>query len=150
MSETIVIGCKPMPSPEPPAGLIQPDWGDVPHPPTADDGPVMVIHVLKYHDAGAAFLTPEAMEAYSRAAADVAVPNGVRIAGWFAAEGTIIGDGRSWDQVRFNAFPSCAAFCAVATDSARLDAQHKYREPAIADTYALIVRPAIDRLAAST
>ena len=34
------------------------------------------------------------------------MPNGVRIAGWFAAEGTIVGDGRTWDQVRFNAFPS--------------------------------------------
>jgi hypothetical protein len=150
MSETIVIGCQPMPNPEPPAGPTQPDWSDVPHPPTSDDGPVTVIHVLKYHDAAAAHLTPEAMEAYSRAAGDVAVPNGVRIAGWFAAEGTIIGDGRSWDQVRFNAFPSQAAFLAVATDPARRDAQRTYREPAIADTYALIVRPTINRLATST
>ena len=89
------------------------------------------------------------MEAYSRAAAAVAVPNGVRVAGWFAVEGTILGDGRSWDQVRFNAFPSKAAFTAVATDPARLAAQHAHREPAIADTYALIVRPSLDRLAAS-
>ncbi len=89
------------------------------------------------------------MEAYARAAAAVAVPNGARIAGWFAAEGTIVGDGRAWDQVRFNAFPSRAAFMAVAADAARLDAQRQYREPAIADTYAMVVRPSIDRLASS-
>jgi len=38
---------------------------------------------------------------------------------------------------------------AVATDPARLQAQKDYREKAIADTYTMIVRPAIDRLAES-
>ena len=33
-------------------------------------------------------------------------------------DGTIIGDGRRWDQVRFNAFPSKEAFMAVALDPA--------------------------------
>ena len=28
----------------------------------------------------------------------IAVPHGVRISGWFAAEGTIVGDGRQWDK----------------------------------------------------
>ena len=109
----------------------------------------MVLHVLKYGDAEAANVSPEDMEAYSNAAAKVAVPNGVRIAGWFAAEGTIVGDGRSWDQVRFNEFPSKAAFMAVVIDPDRLEAQKQHREAAIADTYTMIVRPTINRIAES-
>jgi hypothetical protein len=146
MAETIVIGCQPIDVPTVAAGIEQVDWADVPHPPTADDGPAMVIHVLKYHDAAAAGITPDDMAAYQRAAGDVAVPHGVRISGWFAAEGTILGDGRTWDQVRFNLFPSRAAFMAVVMDPARLEAQKASREPAIADTYTMIVRPTIDRL----
>jgi len=82
-------------------------------------------------------------------AGEVASPHGVRIHGWFTAEGTIIGDGRTWDQVRFNAFPSRAAFRAVATDPDRLVAQADHREPALADTYAMIVAPGLDALATS-
>jgi hypothetical protein len=149
MAETIVIGCQPFDVPVWPADIAQPDWADVPHPPTDDDGPVMVIHVLKYHDAADAAVTPEQMEAYTRSAAVAAGAHGGRVAGWFAAEGTILGDGRTWDQVRFNAFPSKAAFMAVVFDPARLEAQKANREPAIADTYTMIVRPSIDRIAAS-
>ena len=89
------------------------------------------------------------MDSYSLAAGEVAVPHGVRIHGWFAAEGTIIGDGRTWDQVRFNAFPSRAAFRSVATDPNRLASQADHREPALADTYAMIVAPGLDTLATS-
>ena len=77
--------------------------------------------------------------------AQIAVPHGVRLAAWFEAEGTIVGDGRSWHQARFNAFPSKEAFLAVVFDPARLDAQHNHREVAIADTYTMILRPFIDR-----
>lgn len=149
MAETIVIGCQPFDVPTWPADVAQPDWADVPHPPTDDDGPVMVIHVLKYRDASETAVTPEQMDAYTRAAVETAGPHGVRVDGWFAVEGTILGDGRTWDQVRFNAFPSKAAFMAVVTDPARLEAQKANREPAIADTYTMIVRPTINRLAAS-
>ena len=58
----------------------------------------------------------------------------------------LIGDGRRWDQVRFNTFPSRAAFMAVALDPDRLRAQAEHRETAIADTYTMILRPLIDRL----
>ena len=147
MAETIVMGCLPIPSPSDgrdDANAV--DWSEVPHPPTAEDGPVTVIHVIR-------FLPGQAdteMVKYQNHAANVAVPHGVRISGWFGVEGTIIGDGRSWHQVRFNAFPSKAAFMAVATDPARLTAQREHRETAIADTYTMILRPTIDRLAQST
>jgi hypothetical protein len=149
MAETIVIGCQPFDQPTWPDSIVQPDWVDVPHPPTDEDGPVMVIHVLKFRDTADAAMTPEDMEAYTRSAARTAGPHGGRVTGWFAAEGTILGDGRTWDQVRFNAFPSKAAFMAVVLDPARLEAQQAHREPAIADTYTMIVRPVIDRIAES-
>ncbi len=64
-------------------------------------------------------------------------------------DGTILGDGRAWDQVRFNTFPSREAFMAVVLDPDRLAAQREHRETAVADTFTLIVRPLIDRLADS-
>ena len=39
---------------------------------------------------------------------------------------------------------------AVARDPGRLAAQREHRETAIADTYTMILRPTIDRLAEST
>jgi hypothetical protein len=144
MEQTFVIGCVPMVAPELPPDA--PDWSDVAQPPTADDGPVVVIHVIRFVDDGTGI---DEMTRYTEHAATVAVPHGVRIAGWFGAEGTIVGDGRTWDQVRFNAFPSRAAFMAVVMDPDRLAAQAEHREPAMADTYTMILRPRIDRLAAS-
>ena len=140
MAETIVAGCLPMPVPKLPSSA--PTWDAVPHPPTADDPYVMVVHVLKFNDDE----RRNEMATYSDHAGLVAVPNGVRIAAWTQVEGTIMGDGRQWDQIRFNVFPSRAAFMAVALDPARLEAQKAHRETAIADTYTLITRPSIDRL----
>ncbi|MEM8904586.1 MAG: hypothetical protein AAGF02_12865 [Actinomycetota bacterium] len=146
MAETIVIGSQPMAAPP----IDEPvDWAEVPHPPTEDDGPFTMVHVIRFHDDDGAATTPDRMEAYQEVAGSVAVPNGVRIDGWFSAEGTIIGDGRSWHQVRFNPVPSREAFLAVALDPDRARAQHEHREPAIADTYAIGVRATINRLAAS-
>ncbi len=147
MARTIVMGTQPMLGAN--WGIFDlPDWREVPHPPTADDGEVMVIHVLSFHDDVGA-QSPADMESYSNHAGQVATPHGGRVTGWFAVEGTIIGDGRRWDQVRFNTFPSRRAFMAVVMDPDRLAAQHDYREPAIADTYALVTRPLVNRLAAS-
>jgi hypothetical protein len=143
MEQTIIIGAQPIVAPAIPADA--PAWEDVPHPPTPEDRSIVVLHVLRFHEGGA----ETDMVAYQDAAGSVAVPHGVRISGWFGVEGTIVGDGHAWDQVRFNAFPSRAAFFAVATDPARLEAQGAHREVAIADTYALVLRPLIDRLQAS-
>ena len=60
-----------------------------------------------------------------------------------------MGDGRGWDQVRFNTFPSRKAFLEVVFNPERLKAQAEHREVAIADTYTMILRPFIDRLRAS-
>jgi len=140
MAETIVSGCLPMPLPELPADA--PTWDEVPHPSTPDDDYVMVIHVIKFKDDE----RRNEMATYSDHAAKVAVPHGVRLAAWTQVEGTIMGDGREWDQIRFNVFPSKAAFMAVVLDPERLEAQKAHRETAIADTYTLVTRPSIDLL----
>jgi len=140
MAQTIVIGGQPMVTPALPDDA--PAWDDVPHPPTAEDPYVHVLHVLRFHEGGA----EGDMMSYQDAAGRIAVPHGLRIGGWFRAEGTILGDGRAWDQARFNVFPSREAFMAVALDPERLAAQADHREVAIADTYTMILRPLIDRL----
>src|SRR3990170_5224842 len=139
MEQTIVMGCRPMAVPDLPADA--PDWTDVPHPPTPEDPSVVGIHVLKFFDDDSA----GEMSTYTEHASKIAVPHGVRIDGWFSVEGTIVGDGRSWSQVRFNAFPSKKAFMTVATDPERLKAQRAHRETALEDTYTMILRPTINR-----
>lgn len=146
MAQTIVAGCVPRPTPlDGPDAPPLTDWADVPHPPTPEDGPVVVLHLIRFHDG----MAGTEMVRYQDDAIRVAGPHGARIAAWFDVEGTIVGDGRRWDEVRFNAFPSKAAFLAVAMDPDRLAAQAAHREVAIADTYTMILRPTIDRLAAS-
>lgn len=146
MQETIVCGGVPIPSPQNTLGLDSaPDWSEVPHPPTDDDPPVEVLHLIRFREAES--ITE--MATYTDHAMNVAVPNGVRVAAWFGIEGTIVGDGRRWDQARFNNFPSKAAFMAVALDPDRLAAQSEHREVAIADTYTMILRASVDRIAES-
>ncbi|MBT95169.1 MAG: hypothetical protein CL431_04280 [Acidimicrobiaceae bacterium] len=144
MEETIIMGCLPMNFPNPQSPL--PDWGKVQHPPTSEDGPIIALHVVKFNDRAELGETPEQMAEYTSKAATVGIDQGVRISGWFGVEGTIVGDGREWDQVRFNAFPSKAAFMAVVQDPARLEAQRTHREHAILDTYTLIVRTTFDQI----
>jgi hypothetical protein len=144
MEHTIVMAGVPIH--QPPLPPDAPAWADVPHPPTADDPYVVVLHVLQFHEPDPGVGSWAEMREYTNHAALTAVPHGVRIAGWFGVEGTIIGDGRPWHEARFNAFPSKAAFMDVVFDPARLEAQKAHREVALADTYTMILRPVIDHL----
>ncbi len=142
MAATIVMGCLPAGTPEVPD---RPSWDAVEHPPSSDDGVIYLMHVLRFAgDGGRA-----AMSAYEAQAAARAVPHGVVPVAWMDVEGTIVGDGRTWDQVRLNAFPSRRAMEAVMADRLRREAQAAHRDPAIEDTYTLALRPTFDRLAAS-
>ena len=140
MAKTFVLACRPT-ADVPDADVEPPDWAGVAHPPTDDDPPVIVMHLIAWADGGR-----ETMRGYEAEAAAVAVPHGVRIGGWFDVEGSVVGDGRRWDEVRFNRFPSREAFMAVATDPRRLAAQGSNREPAMTDTYTMILRPTSDAL----
>jgi len=143
MAATFVIAGRPVQLPALPSDA--PALAKVPHPSTPADGPVVILHVLSYHEGRVS----EDMDLYTGEAARIALPHGGRIDAWLDVEGTIVGDGRSWDQVRFNVFPSKAAFLAVALDPRRLAAQADHREPAIADAYTVMLRPVINRLADS-
>jgi hypothetical protein len=138
MEFTFVIGCQPidLSSVPPPR-----DWSEVEHPPTDEDGPVVVLHVIRFADDARA----TKMADYERAAYPVASQHGGGALAWFNVEGTIMGDGRNWDQVRFNLFPSLRAFMAVASNPERIESQTANRDVAIADTYAMVVRPGINR-----
>jgi len=149
MEQTIVLGCQPLPYPKAPPGVVDVDWADVPHPPTPEDGPITVVHVLRFADPEAAHTVPGEMQAYATAIAEIATKQGARVAGWFAVEGTIVGDGRAWHQVRFNQFPSKRAFLALASDPERIAAQHEHRDNAVADTFTVIMRADIDLIAQS-
>jgi len=144
MDRTFVIGCQPF-SPQPddrPEWPGSADWSEVEHPPSETDGEIHVLHVIKFNDDRI-----DDMNEYQQVAAGAATRSGVRIGGWLQAEGTIVGDGRDWDQVRFNVFPSLKEFLEnVVADPARLEAQSDHREVAMADTYTLFCRPIIDRL----
>ncbi len=147
MAKTIILGCKPMDIQGVNDNRVP--FDQVPHPPTEDDGEVVVIHVLNF-GGSAKEQTPQDMVAYQQAAGEVAIPHGVYVDGFFTVDGAIVGDGRTWDQVRFNHFPSKQAFLEVVMDPRRLEAQTKHREEAIEDTYTMILRPVINRLAEST
>lgn len=60
--------------------------------------------------------------------------------GWFTVEGTILGDGRTWDQVRLREFPNKAAYHAA-------EPQQMKRDPAT--SYTMLVRPFVNHLAES-
>ena len=144
MKATIVMGGLPTPLPEM-EEVSSVDADQVPHPTTEEDGEIVVLHVLKYEESVDLGENPEDMNNYSFEAAKVAVQHGVSISGFFAVEGTILGDGRDWDQARFINYPSKQAFMAVVSDPDRLKAQ-THRENAISDTYTLILRPTLNRL----
>ena len=144
MKSTIVMGGLPTPLPEM-EGVSSVDPDQVPHPATEEDGEIVVLHVLKYEESVDLVQNPEDMNKYSSEAAKVAAQHGVSVSGFFAVEGTILGDGRDWDQIRFINYPSKRAFMAVVSDPDRLKAQ-VHRENAISDTYTLILRPTLNRL----
>lgn len=147
MKETIVMSCLPIDLPNAQTSLSNPD--NVEHQPSKEDSPIIILHVVRFNESSMLGETPEEMDAYTLRAIDAAIQHGFGISGWFGVEGTIVGDGRAWDQVRFNSFPSKAAFMAVVQDPERLEAQKAYRDIATSDTYSLIVRTVFDKIADS-
>lgn len=113
MEFTFVIGC-------------QPSIVVTPQNFTANlaDGPVVIVDVFRYTDS----------TANNQPVTDA------NTAAWFNVEGTIMGDGREWDEVRFSTFPSMQDYTARVGDSSAPARDGR----AIADAYTLVVRPSID------
>ncbi|MBI5949465.1 MAG: hypothetical protein HY875_15100 [Chloroflexi bacterium] len=135
MEQTIVMACTPLPLPRLPE----------PAPVELADGdrPFVMLHVLKFAEGGV-----DGMNVYGASAGAAGFELGVRPEAYFAVEGTVLGDGRGWDQVRFNRFPSHAAFEKLRQVPAHQQAQAT-RQQALADTYAMMLLPTVDRLAAA-
>jgi hypothetical protein len=143
MATTIVIGCLPMPLPHTPAGAHT--GSEVAHASTPADGALVVVRVVRFNDGS----RHDQMADYTERVAAAATSDGGRIAAWMRVEGTILGDGRSWDEVRFEVFPSSESFMTSVVDAERDGAHTAKRASAVADTYTLVTRPVIDRLHAS-
>lgn len=134
MEQTIVLACTPLPVPAlppPPATELGPG-----------DAPFVMMHVMKYAPGGR-----EGMMAYGASAGAAGLALGVRPKAFFAVEGTVVGDGREWDEVRLNRFPSHAIYTEL-----RAKTEHQAGQPgrrdALEDTYTMMLRPTIEGIAA--
>jgi hypothetical protein len=134
MQFTFVIGCQPVDQ-APELRVDTSVWASSEYSPTDDDGPVVVVEVVKYVNNAPVPSTASTQNSAQK------VDGGP--AAWFNVEGTIIGDGREWDQIWFNAFPSLRAYNAQAS-SALLSA-----DASVFDSYTLIVRASIDTFTAN-
>ena len=137
----IILGSVPMPNPFAHENLV--DWDDVAYPPTQADGPIQTLHLIRFDD------TAEGDEARTEMwdpnAVEPAIREGIRVVAWFDIEGTLIGDGRSWDQLRVVTFPSRDSFISTVFDENRLKS-HARRVAATADSIHMILRPIFNRL----
>lgn len=136
MQQTIVMSCLPLTVPSLPEPVAEPL--------SEGDGPFVMLHVMKYAEGG-----HEAMGEYEATAGAVGLEAGARPRAKLRVEGTVLGDGREWDEVRFNRFPSMAAFQRLIANPDH-KGQQALRASALADTYAIMVRPTRDQLFEAT
>lgn len=127
------------------------DPSQLPFPATAEDKPFTMVHVMQFaeqvpgEDGGTPASGLDTISEYEQAVAIAALPLGIRPAAILDVKGVLVGDGRVWDQVRLNRFPSHGAFGALRADP-NWKAQQANRAEALADTYALMTLPIIDAI----
>lgn len=136
-----------------PDELRRVDLAALPFPPNPEDPPVTVVHLIDFNevarfaDGRETDLTGrEALDLYEQARTPQAFPLGVRPGVRLAVEGGLVGDGRAWEEVRINNFPSRAAFRELITKESLDAANVENREAALAETYALLVAPLINQV----
>lgn len=129
------------------------DPATLPYPPTPEDVAFTMVHLMQFNeeatdpDSGEGGVSGrELIGRYEQAVAVAALPLGIRPTAALTVEGVLVGDGREWEEVRLNSFPSHAAFDAL-TEDASWQAQQADRAAALADTYALITLPLINSTA---
>lgn len=105
----------------------------------SDDGSVLLLHLLAFSSAHAPAITDHSM------AGLVDTGREVRRAGWFDVVETVFGDGRTWDQVRINHYPSFEVFESVVLDPDRLAHMETLGDQGIVDSYTLVLRPVLGR-----
>lgn len=127
------------------------DLTTVPTPPTPEDPPISIVHLLAYNE-NAEYADGrdtdrtgrEAMQLYEQGREDQNVAAlGVRAGLWLRIEGEFIGDGRIWDEFRINNFPNRTTFLQVASQESLEEAGIEHREAATRDTYSMLTSPAL-------
>lgn len=125
------------------------DLATVPTPPTPEDPPISIVHLLDYHEIAqyddgrdTALTGREAMSLYEQGRQDQNVLGlGVRPGLWLLIEGALVGDGRVWDEFRINNFPNRTTFFQIANADSFDEAGGEHRVAAINDTYTLLTAP---------
>ncbi|MBY0280148.1 hypothetical protein K2Z84_32850 [Candidatus Binatia bacterium] len=152
VERTIVLVTHPAPD-QLPEDLRRVDLAKLPFPPTADDQPINLVHLIRfnetaqYADGRPTTLTGrEAFDLYEQGRVAQALPLGVRPAIKLDVEAELIGDGRGWDEVRINNFPSRAAFAELTTRESLDAAGYENRVAGLADTYALLAAPIVNQV----
>jgi uncharacterized protein (DUF1330 family) len=124
-----------------------PDPATLPFPATPEDSAFTMVHLMRFAEQVAGGSEgDEAIAEYEQAVAVAALPLGIRPTAILEVEAVLVGDGREWDEVRLNRFPSHAAFRALTENPAWQSVQAN-RTAALADTYALMTLPIIDSIA---
>jgi uncharacterized protein (DUF1330 family) len=102
-----------------------------------DDGPVVMLNLLRYRDQaadGSGRSGREAYQAYGELVAPMVLDLGGSFVVHAVAEQTVIGPpGEAWDEMVLVEYPSRAAFLAMVQSPAYLEA-HAHREAALADS----------------
>lgn len=150
VERSIVLVTEPAPG-QLPEDLRRVDLTMLPFPPTSDDPPVNLVHLLdfndraQYADGRRTDLTGrEAFEIYEQNRIPQALPLGVRPGITLEVEGELIGDGRAWEEVRLNNFPSRAAFEELVRTESLTAAGYEHRLAGLADTYAVLAAPIVN------
>ena len=126
MEFTFVIGCLPVDPASLPSTRTMTGTG-------SGNEAVVLLQVLRLADGAP-------IDLHDRHRREAEALGGAPVA-WFAPEGTIMGDGRSWDAVRFTGFGSVDIAVAAANDMQR----SARAEASVLDAYAMVVRPSINR-----
>lgn len=152
VERTIVLVAHPAPD-QLAEELRRVDLAKLPFPPTPDDQPINLVHLIRFNDVAqyadgrpTTLTGREAFALYEQGRVSQAVPLGVRPGIKLDVEAELIGDGRVWDEVRINNFPSRAAFAELTTKDSLDVAGYENRVAGLADTYALLAAPLINQV----
>ena len=130
MKETIVMASLPLPLPEVQTAEVEPDPADP---------PMILMQVIRY--AG-----PEGrdeMARHSALAAGPALELGIRPLAWYSVEATVVGDGRQWDEVRFNWYPRRSLFDTLIADPRHAEGR-EHRAKAVEESFVALLTPMIN------
>ena len=133
---------------EPSSAVDDPDQSTSSHPPSAEDPAFDLIHLMRFHDVAQyeegtdepERSGQEAWELYQSSGTPGSADIGIYTTGTFVVQGTLIGDGRAWDEVVLVRMPSRAGFQALLDDEGRVAGRY-HRLAALADNYSMITTP---------